>query len=64
MKKLIYKITPWTCFLRLHSPDIRVGNHLFVKESTADRKCWEETKKEGEANSLDEPVDVVFGGEM
>lgn len=50
--------------LHFHSPEIRVGNHLFVKEQTADRTCWEETKREVEANGIDEPGDVVFGGGM
>lgn len=50
--------------MRFHSLDIRVGNHLFVKEQTADRTCWEETKREVEANGVDEPGDVVFGGGM
>lgn len=38
LKKLIYKITPWTLLLHFHSPDIWVGDHLFVKEQTADSR--------------------------
>lgn len=39
---------------------------MFVKEQTADRTCWEETKGEVEeggfgANNVDEPGDVVLG---
>ena len=48
---------------------MRVGDHLFVREQTADRTCWEETKGEVEeggvgADSADEPGDVAFGGVM
>lgn len=55
--------------MHFYSPDIRVGDHLFVKEQTVDRTCWEETKEEVKeegrfgANSVDEPGDVAFEGE-
>lgn len=38
--------------MHFHSPDIRVGDHLFVKEQTADRTRWEETKGEVEEGGL------------
>lgn len=38
--------------MHFHSPDIRVGDHLFVKEQTADRTCREETKGEAEEGRL------------
>lgn len=50
--------------LHFHSPDIRVGDHLFVKEQTANRTWWEETRRKVDANSVDESGDVVFGGGM
>ncbi len=53
--------------LHFHSPDIRVGDHLFVKEQTADRTCCREMNGEVKgrwvgANSVDEPGDIAFGG--
>lgn len=48
--------------LHTYSPEIKVGDRLFVKEETADRTCWEKTKREVEADSVDEPGDAVFGG--
>lgn len=53
--------------LHFHSPDIWVGDHLFVKEQTADKTCCEEMKGEVEeggvgADSVDEPGDVAFEG--
>lgn len=43
----------------------KVGDHLFVKDQTADRTCWEETQGKVEgwagADSEDEPGDVAMG---
>lgn len=55
--------------MHFHSPDIRVGDHLFVKEQTADRTRWEETKGEVEEGGLAltvwmNPVMWRLGGEM
>lgn len=49
--------------LHTYSPEIKVGDRLFVKEQTADRTCWEKTKREVEADSVDEPGDACLVGE-
>lgn len=46
--------------LHSHPPDIRVGDHLFVRQQTADTTCREKMRRES-ANRVDEPGDVGLG---